>query len=416
LRFFSKKFLTDEHIKKLKDSRKIYAKDKVIQHGDNFVEVINYEKRVKVYPQNDELLDMINSIEFHCPIEYMIMNGITKKNYCNYIYDDLPSKLRSYMSKMDAYFFAVWFSEHMNGNSFVRYQRLEDRLYAVNDAVTDEDFEKYVILGRSIPSTLGKKAKDSARRSYKSVNAIIKTNIHKFTTFLTFTFAQEKNKNKYVMLNDERLDGEKDLNFDYIDASDFELAKEKYTSIMNMLKKKLKRKGLEFYYLTVWELQKNGNYHFHVLCSDLPNDELYIMPKWLDYDFINKKFYNGQGLKQWSYGKSDVQKIKSPARVTSYVSKYIIKSFLNVDSDSYIDYLHKKKYFVSQNLDKPIIDYFDKVSDFDGLIDDLALENIDPFIKEFINPYNDGKIISKVYSKITKKIESSRQDDSICVK
>lgn len=400
--------MTDEHIKLLRDSRKIYAKDKIVKHGDNFVEVVNFEKRVKVYPENDELLDMINNIE-RFDASWNLVVHQDWEEYRNYRYEDLPRKLKTYISKMDHYYFAVWYSK-LTTNSMDRYERAEQRLLDLQGEISDEAFLNHVVLGKPIPNTLGKKAKDSARRSYKMVNQYIKTNIHRFTNFLTFTFAQKENKSKYVEFNRNRLPGEVNLDFDYVDGKDFELAKKTLTRMMNNFKKKLNRRGMEFYYITVWELQKNGNYHFHVLCSDLPDDEKYEVPKWLDYNFVTKKFNNGHGLFQWKFGKSDVQRIKSPEKVTTYVSKYIIKSFLNVDETSYLEYLNKKKYFVSQNLDKPEVIYFDNDTHFDKHIDSLMLEGIDPYEKNYKNPYNDGLIKNKLYTKI-KKNESSLEED-----
>lgn len=414
MKVFSKKFLTDEHIKLLRESRKIYAKDKIVKHGDNYIEVVNFEKRMKVYPPEDELLDMINNIE-RFDAEWNCVINASWDEYRNYRYEDLPSKLKSYMREMDNYYFAAWYSKKMNSNEFERYERLEERLLAVKGEITDEDFEKHVLLGKPIPNTLGKKAKDSARRSYKTVNSIIKSNIHRFTTFMTFTFAQKKNKRKYNRLNKERLKDEVNLKFDYVDGTDFELAKDALKKVMNNLRKKLKRKGLEFYYITVWELQKNGNYHFHILCSDIPKDEIYSMPKWLDYNFIEKKFNNGQGLFNWTYGKSDIQEIKSPEKVTTYVSKYIIKSFLNVDEKSYLEYLNKKKYFVSTNLDRPTIEYFDEDGVFDRYLRDLSLENIEPYVKVYTNPYNESKITNKLYTVLDKK-KTNRINDSLADK
>jgi hypothetical protein len=404
LKFFSKKFLTDDHLKLLRDSRKIYAKDKIVKHGQNFVEVINYEKRIKVYPDSDELLDMINSIERFDPHWNCVLNQ-SWDEFRNYRYEDLPSKLRSYISKVDPYYFAVWFHQQTNSESLERYTRLEDRLLALKGEISDEDFEKYVLLGNPLPNTLGKKAKDSARRSYKMVNSYIKSNIHRFTNFVTLTFATEENKDTHTRRNQERLEGEIDLQFKYADARDFEMAKKALKQIMDYIRVKLKQKGLDFYYITVWELQKNGNYHFHILCSDLPDDELYKVPKWLDFNFVTNKFNNGKGLIQWNFGKSDVQQIKSPEKVTSYVSKYIIKSFMNVDADSYLEYLNKKKYFPSRNLDKPTHEYFDSDKEFDEVFNSLELEGVVPFKKTYKNPYNESIIVNKIYTKIPKKKE-----------
>jgi hypothetical protein len=412
LKFFNKKFLTDEHIKVLKDSRKMYAKDKIVKLGDNYVEVINFENRIKVFPKKDKILDMINNIERFDPHWNCVLHK-SWDEFRNYRFEDLPKDLRNYMQKMDAYYFTTWLNKLTTSDDVERYDRAERRLFEINGDVSDEDFEKYVLLGNTIPNTLGKKAKDSARRSYKVVNDYIRTNIHRFTNFVTFTFASEKNKEKYLEKNRLRLPGEQDLNFDYVDAKDFELAKGALKKVMDSLRKTLKKMDKEFYYITVWELQKNGNYHFHILCSDLPAEQLYKVPSWLDFNFVENKVNDGKGLMEWTFGKSDVQAIKSPEKVTSYVSKYIIKSFLNVDENSYLEYLNKKKYFPSRNLDKPTFSYFDSDSEFDKEIDSLMLGDIVPFKRVFKNTYNDSLITKKIYTKVQKKESSSHEDSSL---
>lgn len=405
--------MTDEHLKALRDSRKVYASDKIVRHNNNYVEVINYEKRMKVYPKNDELLDMINSVE-RFDAEWNCITNMSWDEYRNYRYEDLPSKLRAYMSSIDAYYFAVWLSKLTKTDSFERYERAEDRLLQIKGEVADDDFVKHVLLGNPIPNTVGKKAKDSARRSYKQVNAYIKSNIHRFTRFVTLTFAQAKNKFKYENLNADRLVGEHDLKFDYVDATDFEFAKKALKKTMDDIRKKLKKDGLEFYYITVWELQKNGNYHFHILCSDIPNSYYYKVPKWLDFNFIKNEFNNGDGLLNWKFGKSDVQVIKSPNRVGTYVSKYIIKSFLNYNEETFEEYLNKKKYFVSQNLEKPIIDYYNDNDVFERDLKSLSLDGLEGYVKEYCNPYNDSKIVNKIYTKIDfEKEKTNRKDDSL---
>ncbi|MNJ67030.1 hypothetical protein D3C77_631630 [compost metagenome] len=92
----------------------------------------------------------------------------------------------------------------------------------------------------------------------------------------------------------------------------------------------------------------------------------------------------------WQFGKSDCQPIKNKARLTTYVSKYIIKSFQNVKEETYEDYLNKKKYFVTSGLKRPDISY-----DINTIPN---LEEIEPFVKEYMNPYNEGVITKKQYT------------------
>lgn len=389
-KFFSRSFLHDYHIKALKDSRRVYVKNKVMEYDSNFVEHVNSEKGILVLPKKDELLDMINNVE---RFDYVI-HAIKTGEYCNYIYDDLPDKLKKYMREKDHMFFTMWLRRHKNCLN-VDYDAKEGRLQRVKGEVTVNDFEKHVMLGKPIPSTIGKKAKESSRRSYKEVNALIKCNINDFKYFVTLTFANEGKRAVHLQKNKERDEGEIDLTFKYIDGSVFEVAKKKFSALVNNLKKQMEN---EFKYICIWELQQNGNYHFHFLCNDIPQDFQFKIPKWLDYDYRKKRYNQGVGLSKWVYGKSDVQLIESPSKLTTYVSKYIIKSFLNVDEESYEMYLSKKKYFPSKNLKKPTLSYYKSDLEVNRLLDEMVKDREKGFKKIYENPYNNSQIIRTVYT------------------
>ena len=301
------------------------------------------------------------------------------------------------MYDMDALFFARWMKHVTRSTTCSYYEQKEERLRAMIPTYTDDEYEKYVVLGHSIPSTLGRKAKESARRSYKTVSALFKANASLFKQFVTFTFAREENAQKYRDLNAERQENEYDLEFEYIDATDFECAKRMFTKTINKLSIALKKRGISFEYIAVWELQTNGNYHFHLLCTEIPEQFLYSVPMWLDYDYRNKKFNHGKGLKYWKYGKSDVQIIKSSERMSTYVSKYIIKSFINVDAESYEEYLNKRKYFPSKGLAKSKEEY---VTDeqFEKVLRELEVAEKVAFEKKYTNPYTSSVITKKVYT------------------
>lgn len=393
LRFFNYYTLESHHIKALKDSRKVFVKNKIVDYNSNFAELIKMEKGIYVLPKNDEILDMINDIHFLDGWEQFEYSTRVGK-WCNYIFEDLPLKLQRYIKDLDFQYYNLSYSKHVSSPD---YDRREQRLFSLISEPSMDEYERYVLLGHSIPSTLGKKAKESSRRSFYTVTDLIRSNVHLFKHFVTLTFALEKNKLKYYDKNQNRLPGEVDLNFDYIDPSDFELAKKCFTRSIENLSRKLKRKDIPFYYVAVWELHDNGNYHFHMLCSEIPSDFCYSVPNWLDIDYRNGNRNYGQGLLDWKYGKSDVQLIKSPSRVTTYVSKYIIKSFLNVSVDTYQEYLNKKKFFSSHNLNKSMSTYDDD-STFDNIYNELDLANKNCFTKQYTNLYNDGSITKHVYS------------------
>lgn len=398
MKFFDKKIMTDEHIIALRESRKIKVKNKIINYNNNFIELINMESGLRVFPENDELLDMINSIERFDPDWNCFINQDWGE-YRNYKYEELPAKLRRYMHDMDALFFARWVKSVNRSAPVSYYEQKEERLFTMIPGFTEEEYAKYVVLGHPIPSTLGKKAKDSARRSYKTVSALFKANAELFKQFVTFTFAREENAQKYLDLNAKRQPDEVDLQFEYVDATDFEIAKDMFSKTMNTLSRNLKRKGIPFEYIAVWETQSNGNYHFHLLCTEIPQEFLYSVPMWLDYDYRNKKFNHGKGLKYWKYGKSDVQTIKSNEKISTYVSKYIIKSFINVNAESYQEYLNKRKFFPSKGLARSKEEYITD-EQFEKVLREMEVAEKVAYTKEYTNPYTQSTISKKIYTMI----------------
>lgn len=371
----------------LKKTLKNYTTTKVINYNNNFLDIIEMEKGVFIKEDNgiSELVE-----EFLEPwlddwkiIEMQLESGC----WLEYNFDSLPKKLKDYMYVVDSLLYERWYNSLNPSNT--DYDSRLTKLEVLIPDYTDEEFNHYVVLGNPLPTPLGKKARDSARRTYKTVNELIKCNVDKFKHFITLTFADEKRKERHLELNDRRKEGEASVIFKYIDATDFDLCKRKYTQFMDKLKQRLKEKGISLEYIAVWELQGNGHYHFHILSTEIPIDEMYLIPEWLDYNHLKKERYNGYGLKKWKYGKSDIQEIKNKARLTTYVSKYIIKSFQNVNPDTYEEYLNKKKYFVTTGLNRPVINY---------MLDDIDYELNEPYIKEYINPYNNGLITKKQYT------------------
>lgn len=89
-------------------------------------------------------------------------------------------------------------------------------------------------------------------------------------------------------------------------------------------------------------------------------------PNWLDKDYLTNKVNGSNILILWSYGKSDVSLINSKSRVTTYISKYMIKSLKEIDETTYVDRLNKKRYYNSNNLDVPTIEIglVDEVTDY----------------------------------------------------
>lgn len=399
MKYFSKRFIEKEDIEILKKTRRRFVRNKIINHNGNFVEHLNTERYFAVVPEDDEILKLIEEYLEPALDDTWFDEKWRPKNYD---YSKLPSKLKSYMYAMDSLFFHNHYTEVSEGVSVQEYNRILARIESTMPEYTQGDIDDYLMLGKPIPTPLGKKARDSARRAYKTVNGILKANINKFSHFVTLTFAPGGNMSKHLQLNENRLSGEYDIKFDYVDGMDFEIAKKKFTQSMNDFSKKLKKQGIEFEYLAVWELQKNGAYHFHLLTTRIPNLEQYKVPSWLDYDHREDKFERGYGLMYWKYGKSDVQEIKNHAQISTYVSKYILKSFHNVQEDTYEQYIGKKKYFASRGLIRPIEAYLDD-GEVENAMKEFDLTEIEPYEKKYINPYNDGLITNKIYTLIKEK-------------
>lgn len=138
---------------------------------------------------------------------------------------------------------------------------------------------------------------------------------------------------------------------------------------------KIKRVFPDFKYLCVPEFMKNGRVHYHLLTNiDISNEKLIY--RQLD----NKKYLH---IKYWNNGFDKVENIKGDIKkIIGYISKYMTK-----DIDNRL--FGHKRYFYSQNLKKPIIEYLDinnpKHLDYlNKLINDknIVYEN------NYVNPYN----------------------------
>jgi hypothetical protein len=363
LKYFDEKRILKEHIETLKQSKKQAITKKMIE-CDLFIDCVEYEKPVYIAPLGDAVYDEI------CQLK----EG-------PYDFNSLSAELKSYMREKDNMFFNMYCKKIKRNNSINVdiYNDRAERLIKHNPDHTDDDFVKYVLQGVPIPTPTYLKAKRSANRAYKTVKGLIDANIDKFTDFLTLTFAPEENKDKHEGLFTE-----------YVDSSDFQASKDAYKNCMDKIRKIIKRRGDEFYYIGIWERHKSGKYHFHALCSPIPEDIKYNVPEWLDIDFKTNERRHGKGIKQWEYGKSDVEKIKDKKKMKTYISKYILKSLMTVSEEDYETYLRQKNYFPSRNLEKPNV-VNDNSIDFDKLIEELS-DKSTVYEMEYINPYNDSTI------------------------
>lgn len=397
MKYFAHDRITIQQVNELKRLRRKNKKNKIIKYGNNFLETVYHEKGISVYDDEDEILQLIQ--EYLEPwavdpgtrsLDLFLAGKPPEELYYNY--RKLPYKLRQYMYSVDSLLFDQWYYRARLRPNFDRYDAALEKLENQLPDYNDDDFIAHVLCGKSYDTPVAKKARDSARQAYKTVSGILKTNIQLFTRFVTLTFAPEKNRFEHLSKNENRSPGEQDLRFKYAEATDFQQAKDMYSNFRKNLQQTLFRRGIDFKFLTVWELQKNGNYHFHMLTSDIPDDLLYDVPGWLDVTYGKRQF--GKGALLWNYGKSDVQHIKNYQSMSTYVSKYILKSFYNLEDDKYEQYLNKKKYFVSKGLDRPEEIYKEQESKEENA------ETVTPYIKTYHNPYNGGVIKKSIYTLI----------------
>ena len=255
-----------------------------------------------------------------------------------------------------------------------------------NIMISDYAYEKYIDKTETLPLATDERLRKSVSQSYQAFKNYALCNADKFKYFVTLTFADINEKEKHIELNNNRRINDISLTFEYIeDASCYDYCVKEMTYFLNKMKKYLKRKGYEFYYLGVPEYQKNGNIHYHFLMSDIPSEYMYKVPDWLDRDYNTNKICNSTGLTLWNYGKSDVSVINSKSRISTYISKYMIKSLKNINCSEYMLRLYKKRFYNSNNLSKPIVEYCsvnEEVENYYSRHTDLRVSKFDnTFIK-----------------------------------
>jgi hypothetical protein len=171
----------------------------------------------------------------------------------------------------------------------------------------------------------GAKLEESLSRSRRTIRDIILCN--RFTYFCTFTFNGEK-VNRYS----------------------YPACKKKITQLFN----NYKRKSPDFKYLIVPEFHKDGGIHFHGLVHGIRPQDLTVP------DMIYKRdkrtgaltlVPNTQKYVDWKYysdklGFFSCSHIKNYEKCARYVSKYITKDLINMQSGSRI-------FFCSLELNRP---------------------------------------------------------------
>ena len=132
-----------------------------------------------------------------------------------------------------------------------------------------------------------------------------------------------------------------------IDSSDYETAKNTLLKWCRWMRDSYGQFG----YLMIPELHKSGAVHFHGLLGDIPADfAKAVSPK--TGELLTRHGRQVYNLADWKYGFSDCERIESPEKAASYITKYVTSALLT-DKKMY----NKKRYFNSQGLAKPVIAY-----------------------------------------------------------
>lgn len=391
LKFFSKAVMMPHHIKALRKYRKIITNEKVIDYQGNMVDVVKFEKPIYVFPLSDSILTELDNL---------VIN-----DDCSYDYSGLSSEFKRYMKEID---------ERCYQNEYRYYKEFERRNERSNEfldrVLTQVDYVRYEFEEKGLEfteeheeqyfrmfyETLNKrkdtdyeKARRSARRRYEKVLGLIRSNLDSFENFVTMTFARKHNHEKYE---------ENGVFFKkYVDDPyDFECVKKEYERFVHAMRQAMNREGLEFKYITVYEEHKDGAYHFHMLCSEIPEKFIVDTPEKYDWDKKTRKRRYGKMLKHWVCGISDISPIQDKERASTYVSKYILKTLWNIDVSKYHEFLNKKGYWASTNLEKPTLSYEYKM---EGEGNAFSKKFTEKYEKKYNNPYNDSAITKITYSK-----------------
>lgn len=174
--------------------------------------------------------------------------------------------------------------------------------------------------------------------------------------FLTFTFNKEK-----------------------IDRFDFEECSKCIRSWLH----NQRRNAPDLQYLIVPELHKKGAWHFHGLVANTGNMKFIDSGK----KSRGKKVFH---MSKWTYGWTTATRVTNIDRVSKYIGKYITKELCEVTSG-------KQRYYVSQNLPRPIESTFlidgvreltdDELSQYNNIEENFKnklSDNISPQEKEIL--------------------------------
>lgn len=195
-------------------------------------------------------------------------------------------------------------------------------------------------------------------RSKLQCQRLAKANAKDWETFITLTFAKNE--------------------------QNIEIANRKFRYFVD----KIRRVKKDFKYLCIPEFQKRGAIHYHLLTNVSTSDDKLIYSQ-----SDNPKYKH---IKYWNLGFDSIEVIKGDIKkIVGYISKYMTKEIDN-------RLFGHRRYFYSNNLDKPLENYIDTdiVRDFNFY--QKKIQELQPiYQRDYINPYDNSKVTFLEYQKIT---------------
>lgn len=195
-------------------------------------------------------------------------------------------------------------------------------------------------------------------RSKLQCQRLAKANAKDWETFITLTFAENE--------------------------QNIESANRKFRYFVD----KIRRVKKDFKYLCIPEFQKRGAIHYHLLTNVSTSDDKLIYSQ-----SDNPKYKH---IKYWNLGFDSIEVIKGDIKkIVGYISKYMTKEIDN-------RLFGHRRYFYSNNLDKPLENYIDTdiVRDFNFY--QKKIQELQPiYQRDYINPYDNSKVTFLEYQKIT---------------
>lgn len=437
LQYFSETW-SKENRKIILKSFKISIDKKCVRYKNNFIEEKKFEKKIKVYDRNNPLFNEFNQIKVGTLNWYENLSLIAKlyiKEFSKRKRKEENARLpSSYSAKQYSVIekqldrLTEYFISNENYYCFLRNDlELRDsainrfvfnreplyspsllidkiKLYAIKNKMPYFNLKGNLLSGvikdyingkKKLPMSEYEKIKNSVKRTEKEFWGLAFANLEEFKYFVTLTFADKEKKNEYEENNKRSVSfGEYDLKFLYIENSaDYDLCINQMNTFFSNFRREMKRKNLELKYLGVPEYQKNGNIHYHFLMNDIPDEFLYEIPSWLDFDYKIKSRRFDKGIKKWVYGKSTVEPINNPVRIVKYITKYLMKSLEEIKETGYLEHLNKRRYYYSRKLNKPLNEYYLNVEEIMEEFGCNKENSLILFEKTNLNFYNQNQSI-----------------------